>query len=68
MTLLTVAEVAAELRRSEWSIRDYVNSGYLPAIQVGDNGRLAIAREDLDDFLRRHLRDPRKRSVLRRSR
>ncbi len=66
--LLTVPEVATELRRSEWSVRDYIARGFLPAIQAQDRGRLCVAREDLNNFLTRHLRDPRKRSVLRRTR
>ena len=64
---MTVREAAAELSRSEWSVRDYVRRGFLPAFQIG-RGRMEIHPDDLGKFRRLHLRDPRHRSVLRRAR
>ncbi len=62
---LTVREVATEVRRSTCTVRDWIARGYLPAMQF-NGGPFVVMREDLDEFLRRHLRDTRRRSVLRR--
>lgn len=68
MTSLTVREVASEVRRSPWTVRDWIARGYLPAVQPFPGSPFTVLRADLDEFLRRHLRDTRRRSVLRRER
>lgn len=47
--LLTVAEVAAELRVSTMTVYRLVQAGELPAFRIGKNYR--IKREDLDAYL-----------------
>ena len=68
MTALSVRDVAVRVRRSEWTVRDWINRGYLPAVQLFAGKQFTVLEEDLDEFLRRHLKDPRRRSVLRRGR
>ena len=33
--LLTVAEIAASLKMNQQTIRNWIDSGYLPAIRIG---------------------------------
>jgi excisionase family DNA binding protein len=47
--LLTVAEVASELRLNEQTIRNWMDAGKLPHIRVGR--RVRIRRSDLDELL-----------------
>jgi excisionase family DNA binding protein len=46
---LTVAEIAAELKMNEQSIRNWIDSGYLPAIRIGRLVR--VNRSDFDALL-----------------
>ncbi len=48
--LLTVGEVADQLRVSNMTVYRLIKSGELAAIRVGKNYR--IRRKDLDDYLR----------------
>lgn len=48
--LLTVAEVAEELRLVPQTVRNMIDRGELPALRVGSR-RVRIARADLDAFL-----------------
>jgi excisionase family DNA binding protein len=50
--LLTVAQVAAILKLNPQTIRNWIDSGTLPAVRIGDR-RVRIKREDLDDFVAR---------------
>lgn len=47
--LLTVAEVASELRVSTMTVYRLINAGDLPAFRIGKNYR--IKRADLDAYL-----------------
>jgi excisionase family DNA binding protein len=47
--LLTVAEVAAELKMNQQTIRNWNESGYLPAIRIGR--RVRVKRSDFDALL-----------------
>ena len=58
--LLTVAEVAKELRINPKTVRQYIASGELVAIVLGRGYR--ISREDLEDF-KRHRRTNQKRQA-----
>lgn len=49
---LTVEEVSKFLRVSTPTVRQLIESGELKAVRVGRQYR--IAREDLDDYIRRH--------------
>ena len=49
---LTVEEVARLLRVSPPTVRQLIESGELKAVRVGRQFR--IAREDLDDYIKRH--------------
>ena len=48
--LLTVSEVAAELRVSNMTVYRLIKAGQLPALRVGKNYR--IRQHDLDEYLR----------------
>jgi excisionase family DNA binding protein len=48
--LLTVAEVASQLKVTEQSVRNWIDRGQLAAIRVGSR-RVRIRRSDLDAFL-----------------
>ena len=47
--LLTVAEIAAELKMNQQTIRNWIDSGYLPAIRIGR--RVRVKRSDFDALL-----------------
>jgi excisionase family DNA binding protein len=47
--LLTVAEVAGVLKLNQQTIRNWIDSGFLPAIRIGR--RVRIKRPDLDALL-----------------
>jgi excisionase family DNA binding protein len=53
--ILTVEEVAKELRINVRTVRQYIASGELVAIAVGKGYK--ITREDLEDFKRRKRTD-----------
>ena len=55
--LLTVEEVASELRVSGKTVRQYIATGELVAIFVGKGYK--ISRADLEDFKRRRRTDQR---------
>jgi excisionase family DNA binding protein len=57
--LLTVEEVAKELRINAKTVRQYIASGELVAIIVGKGYK--ISRSDLEDFKRRRRTDQRRR-------
>ena len=50
--LLSLQEVAQQTGMSEKTIRRWIKSGELPAIELG--GRYRIARSDLQEFLSKH--------------
>ncbi len=56
--LLTVEEVAKELRINAKTVRQYIASGELVAIIVGKGYK--ISRSDLEDFKRRRRTDQRR--------
>lgn len=47
--LLTVAEIAAALKMNQQTIRNWIDSGYLPAIRIGR--RVRVKRSDFDALL-----------------
>jgi excisionase family DNA binding protein len=47
--LLTVAEIAATLKMNQQSIRNWIDSAYLPAIRIGR--RVRVKRPDFDALL-----------------
>jgi len=51
--LLTVREAAELLRQSEWSVRQKIARGEIPAIRigVGPRGPLRIPHDELDAWL-----------------
>jgi excisionase family DNA binding protein len=51
--LLTVAEVAARLRQSRWSVYRKIERGELSAVRVSDspNGPLRVPADELDAFI-----------------
>jgi excisionase family DNA binding protein len=53
--LLTVEEVAKELRVTPKTVRTYISNGELVAIALGKGYK--ITRNDLDDFIRRRRTD-----------
>ena len=53
--LMTVEEVARLLRLNQVTIRRYIRSGRLKAVQVG--GRIRMRREDVEQFARPIQRD-----------
>ncbi len=57
--LLTVEEVAKELRINPKTVRQYIASGELVAIVVGRGYK--ISRDDLEDFKRSRRTDQRRR-------
>lgn len=51
-TWLTAKEGAAHAKVSEWTIRDAVKNGDLPAYPVGKGGRsYRVTAEDIDDWM-----------------
>ena len=48
--ILTVAEIAAELKQNDQTIRNLIDRGDLPAVRVGTR-RVRVLRSDLDAFL-----------------
>lgn len=53
--LLTVEEVAKELRINAKTVRQYITSGELIAILLGKGYK--VSRDDLEDFKRRRRTD-----------
>ena len=53
--LLTVEEVAQELRINAKTVRQYITSGELIAILLGKGYK--VSRDDLEDFKRRRRTD-----------
>jgi excisionase family DNA binding protein len=49
-SLLTVAEVAELLKLNQATIRNWIDRGELPAVQVGQR-RVRIKQSDLDDLI-----------------
>jgi excisionase family DNA binding protein len=47
--LLTVAEIAASLKMNQQTIRNWIDSGYLPAIRMGR--RVRVKQSDFDALL-----------------
>jgi excisionase family DNA binding protein len=57
----TAATAAEHLKISEWTIRDAVKNGDLPAYPVGKVGRsYRLREEDLDDWLMSRSWEPAK--------
>lgn len=54
--LLTVPEVAKELRLSKYTIREYIKSGKLKASKLGKGFR--VKRGEMTDFVERSLYKP----------
>lgn len=48
---LTIKNVAAELATSESQVRAIINSGDLPAIQIGGRGQWRIERSKLEEYI-----------------
>lgn len=56
---LTAVEAAAHAKVSEWTIRDAVKAGNLPASAVGRKGRqYRIAADDVDAWMRSNSYEP----------
>lgn len=55
--LLTLEEVARQLKTSERTVRDWIRNGELTGIKVGREWRVALA--DLDEYIQER-RQPRK--------
>ena len=51
MKILTVPEIAAELRISETSVYRLVHDGHLRVVKAGIR-RYVVSREELDNFIR----------------
>ena len=51
MNILTVPEIAAELRISETSVYRLVHDGHLRVVKAGIR-RYVVSREELDNFIR----------------
>ena len=51
MTMLTLHEVAVEMKVSESTVRRWVRAGALIAYKVGQRGQLRIREEDLERYL-----------------
>jgi excisionase family DNA binding protein len=51
MTLLTVSDVAAALRVSQWTVREYLRIGKLRGQRLGGNGPWRVRSADLEAFL-----------------
>jgi excisionase family DNA binding protein len=53
LQLLTVRETAEVLRQSEWSVRQKIGRGEIPAVRVGVGPRapLRVLRSELERFL-----------------
>jgi len=54
--LLTVAQAAERLNTSARTVRNYINSGRLPAIQIATR-EWRIEEDDLEEFIRLHKRN-----------
>jgi len=50
--LLTVPEVATELRVSHWTVRNLIKDKKLPATKVGNQWRISVA--NLNDYINRN--------------
>jgi excisionase family DNA binding protein len=48
---LTVAEVSAELRISQNTIRIWLREGVIPGVIISDRGGWRVDRTDLDTFI-----------------
>jgi excisionase family DNA binding protein len=55
--LLTVAEIAAKLKMNQQTIRNWIDSRYLPAIRIGR--RVRIKRSDFEALLEASYTDRR---------
>jgi len=53
--LLTVRDVAQEMRVAEKTVRRWINTGWLPAMKVSDQSGWRIRRSDLDELIRRQV-------------
>lgn len=58
--MLTVEEIAKELRVSPKTVRSWITSGELVALDIGREYR--ISRSNLEDFKQRRQTDRRKRT------
>lgn len=61
----SVRDVSQYVGRSAWTVRSWINRGFLPASQVGETGPWMVEERDLFAFMERHRHDPKRRSVLR---
>lgn len=54
MELLTVREVAEQLKVKEKTVREWTRKGYLPSIRLGSGGRgrIRFSREDIQEFIK----------------
>ena len=64
-TFFSVRDVSQSVGRSTWTVRSWINRGFLPASQVGETGPWMVEKRDLLAFMERHRHDPMRRSVLR---
>ena len=58
--LLTVAEIAATLKMNQQTIRNWIDSGFLPAIRIGR--RVRIKRSDFDRLVEESYTGPKTRT------
>jgi putative molybdopterin biosynthesis protein len=49
---LTVEEIAKRMKVKEFTIRDWIRKGDLPAYKVGRT--LRVKKEDFEEFLKKH--------------
>jgi len=54
--LLTVREVAQEMKVAEKTVRRWINTGWLPASKVSNQSGWRIRRSDLDALIHRQTR------------
>jgi excisionase family DNA binding protein len=55
---MTVAEVAAILKLNQQTVRDWIDSGFLPALRIGR--RVRVKRSDFNALLESSYSGPRK--------
>lgn len=49
--MMTLREVAKELRVSEWTVRKWLKQGRLPGYRLGTKAGWRIKEKDLEEFL-----------------
>lgn len=62
--LLTVRDVAATLKVAEPTVREWIKSGELPAIELGGRTGYRVTEPDLEAFMQSRKTTPKKRSFI----